>query len=279
LEQKAAAALNASFGEAGWTLEPIKNDYGEDFLVRIFDSGIATPWTFFVQSKAMHDVRHVLVDSRRSLSIPVSVSHLRLWSLFAVPVFLTVFDGRTKSIYWEYVQGLADVRSSRSRRRTIRLRVPFDQLLSRESLLLLRHITKARHGRYEAQILAFERFRELIRRHWGVAVDVVNNPNVIIIPRGRFQPAPDGRDQVFLYDEVADIFTRGAAGRKLDPEKALEKIVLIGSRRLTRLDAKLRAGHIVPVQGPHGITRRRWKSLAELFAWEKRYGLLGLPSK
>jgi hypothetical protein len=40
IEDLAAAKISAEFSKLGWTVEPIRQDYGEDFVVTIFENGI-----------------------------------------------------------------------------------------------------------------------------------------------------------------------------------------------------------------------------------------------
>lgn len=60
--------LRDAFNGVGWTVEDLRKDYGEDLLVRIFDNGIATPLSFFVQAKGTD-----VIQNYASATGPISV--------------------------------------------------------------------------------------------------------------------------------------------------------------------------------------------------------------
>jgi hypothetical protein len=104
LEDLAHAALLRAVGEAGWTVESLSNDYGEDFLVRIFRKEKATPWAMFVQSKATDSIARYLSKDLSTIHYPIETRHLTHWERFWEPVVLAVYDAKSKQTYWRVVQ-------------------------------------------------------------------------------------------------------------------------------------------------------------------------------
>ncbi len=68
IEDFARAALRDTFAGQGWTTEDLNEDYGLDMLVRVFERGKATPWCFFVQSKATEQFSRLRLKDGRGLS-------------------------------------------------------------------------------------------------------------------------------------------------------------------------------------------------------------------
>jgi hypothetical protein len=104
LEDQARAQLIKLFSNAGWSVEQLNADYGEDFLVRIFDNGKSTPWSFFVQSKATDNITKFKIQKRSAFSYPLKVKHLSHWEHFSTPVLITLTDVKSGNVYWECVQ-------------------------------------------------------------------------------------------------------------------------------------------------------------------------------
>src|SRR6202035_439631 len=92
LEDLARARLRRDFSSIGWTVEDLASDYGEDLLVRIFETGSATPWSFFVQSKATDHLDRLRMSDGQHLAVRLPSKHLQHWLLFWEPVVLTVYD-------------------------------------------------------------------------------------------------------------------------------------------------------------------------------------------
>ena len=82
LEDLARARLHRDFASIGWSVEDLGKDYGEDLLVRIFEDGHATPWSFFVQSKATDHLDKIRLNDGLHLAVPLASTHLQHWALF-----------------------------------------------------------------------------------------------------------------------------------------------------------------------------------------------------
>jgi uncharacterized protein DUF4365 len=95
--------LREAFNGVGWTVEDLRKDYGEDLLVRIFDNGIATPLSFFVQAKGT-DVIQNYVSGTGPIFVPLKRGHVNHWMEFSEPVFVALWDSKADLIYWNCVQ-------------------------------------------------------------------------------------------------------------------------------------------------------------------------------
>jgi hypothetical protein len=149
ISEEGTASIKKSFRSAGWALQEIGRefDYGEDLLVRIFDNGEATPYTFFVQAKSVSDTR--VVSGGRYLSCRVKSSHLQSWATFWEPVIFAVWDSADDVTYWEVVQ--SPERSAKQSRTGARLYVPTDNILDPEGLTRIAARTRLRHQQLQRE--------------------------------------------------------------------------------------------------------------------------------
>jgi len=128
-------------------------DYGEDLLVRIFENGEATPYTFFVQAKSASAMR--VVGGGRYLSCRVKLSHLQSWETFWEPIIFAVWDSTNDVTYWELVQ--SPERPAKQSQTGARLYVPTVNTLDPEGLTRIAARTRLRH-------------QQLLREHQGAKV-------------------------------------------------------------------------------------------------------------
>ncbi|WP_062986025.1 DUF4365 domain-containing protein [Nocardia anaemiae] len=143
--------LNAAFLSAGWTVEELHRDYGEDLHVRIFDDGEPTPFRFFVQAKHIHHASRCRSSDGRYVSYPFKRHHMQLWEDFWDPVVLTLWDVEKDRIYWDIAQTLEWPPTDKETR-TCLIRFPTDNLLDPDGLARIRSRTIARSQRLEVQL-------------------------------------------------------------------------------------------------------------------------------
>jgi Domain of unknown function (DUF4365) len=86
LETLSRNRLHNIFTQTGWVVEDLDDDYGEDLLVRIFEDGMATPFSFFVQIKATDHINRYLHANGKSLSFPIDVDYLGTQELLTIPI-------------------------------------------------------------------------------------------------------------------------------------------------------------------------------------------------
>lgn len=148
LEDLSRSQLHQAFERECWTVEDLTKDYGEDLLVRIFEGGHATPYSFFVQAKATDHIEKHMSKGSETICVTVELGHVRHWIRFQEPVFLTVWDSASGATYWVCVQNqLGEDLTIRSRSKTIQVMIPRRNVLDDDGLKRIRGITKLRFGR------------------------------------------------------------------------------------------------------------------------------------
>src|SRR5712664_1653555 len=100
IEDLSRDRVRSAFNSLGWTVEDLRKDYGEDLLVRIFETGVATPLMFFTQCKGTDSVENYISRGKRKLLFPVKMRHIEHWDRFWEPVILSVWDSKTDRTYW-----------------------------------------------------------------------------------------------------------------------------------------------------------------------------------
>jgi hypothetical protein len=151
LAEEAVASATKSFRSRGWAIENLgrEYDYGEDLLVRIFENGEPTPYSFFVQVKSDSNIAQRMVSGGMFLSYPVSSSHLQSWERFWEPVILAVWDPADDVTYWEMIQ--LPERPARWSRASARIYVPADNTLDAEGLARIAVRTRLRYEQVQCE--------------------------------------------------------------------------------------------------------------------------------
>ena len=94
--------FGTSLERAGWICDNLY-DLGEDLLVRIYDGGVSTGLTLFIQLKSTQDLGEHLVHGDR-VSYPIEVKDLLHWQDSATPVFIVVWDVNRQAGKWISVE-------------------------------------------------------------------------------------------------------------------------------------------------------------------------------
>src|SRR5690348_1722059 len=148
LEDISRNRLHQIFEEAGWTVEDIAKDYGEDIFVRIFDKGKSTPFSFFVQAKATDNLAKHLVRETRDIYYRVDAEHLVHWGTFREPVILTLYDAKSDTTHWTCIQNaLARLPKTRdvTKHKSSRIVICASDTLNANGLRRIRQIAQHRH--------------------------------------------------------------------------------------------------------------------------------------
>lgn len=146
LEDQSRTKLRQLFESAGWTVDEIHKDYGEDLIVRIFEGGRATSDYFLVQVKATDDIRR-FVNVQGVAEIPVRTSTAVAWNGMVQPVLLILWDARADLLYWSHVQNYFHTVSGSSRLAAAKdtVKIPVGSRLTADDLPALmgivRHLT------------------------------------------------------------------------------------------------------------------------------------------
>jgi hypothetical protein len=206
--------LRDAFNGVGWTVEDLRKDYGEDLLVRIFDNGIATPLSFFVQAKGT-DVIQNYASATGPICVPLKRGHVNHWIEFSEPVFVALWESKADLIYWNCVQtyfsaeegkaALADTTDS--------LRIPVNRPLDATGLLWIHSITKSRFERNEDERQGVQALIDLLGEHLKLEIEYDARGVVCVTPPGE-SPI------VGLFGRTAEHFDDIAKHWRCSPEQA-----------------------------------------------------------
>ena len=127
----------------GFVTGDITPDLGEDILVRIYDKGISTGLSFYVQLKSAEDIEKYLLKTGE-ISYPFEVKDLEHWAVQALTVFLIIWDVKQKQGWWMWindaVQFLQENNSDWNQKETVNVHVPSKNKLNKGGLLNIRHL-------------------------------------------------------------------------------------------------------------------------------------------
>ena len=111
---------------AGFTSEATTQDYGYDLIVNTFDSeGLIEAGNFYIQLKASE----VLTQHATGVSyvFDLDTRDYNLWIMEPMPVFLVLYEARSRRAYWLYFQeyvGGSHAPKARANARTLRIQIP-----------------------------------------------------------------------------------------------------------------------------------------------------------
>ena len=121
-EDRSRAALKTLFAELGWVCVDISPDYGEDFLVYVYNGGVFSGQILLLQLKAVsRSMKGGWISCR------VDVDKIRRWEKLALPLLLIVWHVPTRTLYYADVSTVLDghkVTTSEGTRQSITIRVP-----------------------------------------------------------------------------------------------------------------------------------------------------------
>jgi hypothetical protein len=269
IEDLARAALRDTFSRIGWTSEDLAQDYGEDMLVRIFDEGEATPWTFFVQSKATDSIHRFLIGDGAFLSFSIKSDHAKHWTSFWEPVVLAIYDTKSKLTYWEIIQTSLESPhelTAGNPRASLRVHVPVDNVLDDEGVQRLRYRTKQRFERFEAQKVGAQILLEELKSQWGVEISYDPENGVLLLPEGEFRADPAGTVRFIAFGRLAAQFQRIRDQHGVEAQHALDQ----GLSIMEQVIRGFESGAKLQLRDSTGGVEQEWKSLKSLFHYIDR---------
>jgi hypothetical protein len=219
LEDISRNRLHRFFEGNGWTVEDLSKDYGEDLLVRIFDNGVSTPLSFFIQAKATDNLSRFLGARTSSLKCPVSTEHLKHWSRFQEPVILTLWDAKSDETFWTCIQETKVVtsRSSRPNRLMSHVPIPRGNRLDEKSLKTLRLLTLGRYKRLLREAQGAKTLIELLSREFNIEVEYSAKDGIVSVQ----VPGEDLR--MAFFGPTGARMQKLCAHLKASPEQILHK--------------------------------------------------------
>jgi hypothetical protein len=124
--------------DEGYTADRTASDYGYDLTMYSYDEeGYTEEGSVYIQLKASEK----LLSSGDDFIFDIDVRDYALWIGEPMPVILILFDGSRRRAYWVYVQRYFVENSSRKPRtaaKTVRVRVPQRQVITRAAIRKLR---------------------------------------------------------------------------------------------------------------------------------------------
>jgi Domain of unknown function (DUF4365) len=126
--------------DEGHTAQRVESDYGYDLMLFTHDrDGYAEPGLVRIQIKAAEKLQLVHSD----YVYDVSIRDYNLWMLEEMPVIFILFDSSRKRAFWvafqDYFRENTDRRPSKGAK-TIRVRVPIRQTVSRRAISAMRKL-------------------------------------------------------------------------------------------------------------------------------------------
>ena len=93
----------------GWKPQGPRKDYGEDYLVQIWDDGVPSGLSFYVQLKSITNAekRKGKRDSQ-TLHYKLEVKDIDHWAAHAVPVVLVIWDVQARVGYWQTIRRVVE---------------------------------------------------------------------------------------------------------------------------------------------------------------------------
>src|SRR4051812_3753846 len=124
--------------DEGHTAQKREHDYGYDLHLITYDAqGYVEPGSIYLQLKAAETLK----ASGTAYVFDLDIRDYHLWQVEPMPVFLVLFDATRRRAYWLYVQRyFAEAPSRRPEKgaKTVRVRVPKDQAISRRAVRRMR---------------------------------------------------------------------------------------------------------------------------------------------
>jgi hypothetical protein len=244
----------------------LAKDYGEDLLVRIFDNGRATPYSLFVQAKAVRRIERYRNRAGDYIVYPVSTSHLSHWGRFWEPVILTVWDATNDVTYWECVQTALERgsrRGSRSRRgKTVSVRIPVSNVLNPEGVRRIQSRATTRFARFEREREGAHYLTEILRKQLDLDIEYDPQYGILTVPEGRFTATPELGPRVYYFGRAACDIERLARLAGISIQEAFEQST---GHLVNALNAVLR-GETFVWKGPNGEVLDVWRNVKDVSA-------------
>jgi Domain of unknown function (DUF4365) len=264
LEDQSRARERTIFADRGWTVEDLREDYGEDLLVRIFLNDTPTPYWFFVQTKSTDHIERYLAKKHDKISYPIRTAHLEHWSRFWEPVFLVLWNAKGKCFYWECIQTAIEASSfpQISKQKTVSIAIPTANTLNEEGIRRIVARTKKRFNRFASEKEGTERLLGLLRSKLNLKIMYIPQGGILIIPEGRFVPKKDGTGTIVFFGRRGEEFARLQSKLGMTQKELMDKVLKAGIEKLENIMETFRRDGRLVLQNKDG-TVRSWTSYAE----------------
>lgn len=265
LEDLSRNKLHQAFNSVGWTVEDLGKDYGEDCLVRVFENGVATPFTFFVQAKSSDHIESYIDKERRHVTYPVATDHIEHWKKFWEPVILTVWDSVNDVTYWESIQTFMEGHASGPLAKTMRVKVPIDNTLDEEGLKRILARTKSRHYRFEQEQVGAKILIDLLEKELDITISYDAQAGILFITE------KDGSAKLIAFGRYAEQVNRLAISLGVSHERVIEESVSFMRKTVEAFSE----GSELVVASSEGTILQRFPSLEDLLRHVERAAEVG----
>lgn len=267
LEDLSRSKLSEVFSSVGWTVQNLDQDYGEDILVRIFENGEATPWSFFIQLKSTDNIDKYVSRDGKEVQYPIKTDHAQHWERFWEPVILVVFDASSQVSYWGIIQNILEKQQSHQKSfKSFKIKIPTDNILDEEGLRRIFALTKRRFARFQEQEEGALVLIEELKKQWGVEIEYKPHSGLLMLPKGKFVPDEDDEDdqQIVVFGRSASKLNRLSKILGVDTDTVISKAITLGERVMLVLanGAQDEADQFI---------RERWRNREELEAEIQRH--------
>jgi hypothetical protein len=128
-EAESKADFAKCLAKLGWNVMQPEKDLGEDYLVQIYDDGVSSGLSFYVQLKSIKGAEKR--KSKRApdeLRYPLEVKDIEHWEVQSPPVVLFVWDLDKQAGYWETIARIVEVLEKKGKewreKNSVTVRVP-----------------------------------------------------------------------------------------------------------------------------------------------------------
>jgi hypothetical protein len=244
--------MHEAFLSLGWSTEVLDKDYGEDLLVRIFDHGNATPYTFYVQAKSVESLQRHTKKDGTYVRYPIDFEHLRHWKGFWDPVFLMLWDRESNVVFWDMVQD-PELPLDMSGKRA-KILIPKDRKLDRDGLLRIRRKTISRHRRFQKEKEGSEALVEVLAQSLDAMVEYDPESGILALVRD------GGTPEIYLFGELYELATRIAEFRGCTPQEVLTEAITLTEVVFT----SIKSGRPFRLRDPNGNFDAQFTTVEEL---------------
>lgn len=262
LEDVSRNRLHGAFEYKGWTVEDLAKDYGEDLLVRIFDSGSATPYSFFVQAKATDNLDRYLDKTGGQLRFPLDTDHLKHWKQFWEPVILTLWDSQSDITYWECVQNALEKEKGGSRTllrpKSARLMIPRENVLDDRGLRRIDGITRTRYKRLCREEEGAKVLISLLKKELGMEIEYWPQSGLLTIK------LPGKKMKTIIFGKLAAGYGKIAKSLNLSPQETFVASIDLAKQVF---GAYVDGRHIGIIDAMTGEIKQQWRTLDELIRY------------
>ncbi len=126
-----------------WITADVHPDLGEDFLVRIYENGVSTGLSFYVQLKSTADIQDYCLESGE-IGYSFEVADLEHWATQVTTVVITIWDVSQKQGWWRWIDdiigSLDEHKPNWRTQKSVRVHFPFEHVLNEGRLEQLRQV-------------------------------------------------------------------------------------------------------------------------------------------